>query len=144
MCFSQCSLNSHSNNWSSVGKFMYPDSPLPLPRCIKHYPTHEKSALMTVHWKPCNGLRNIFKTFNSSCLGKKMDESLAEFFVYLRNVTVMWNLWKLRSNLFLFLLYTAYWNNKLRKSCSCIRKSKNHRITESQNGRSWKGPLWVS
>jgi len=28
---------------------------------------------------------------------------------------------------------------------TCIRKviSQNHRITESQNGRGWKGPLWV-
>jgi len=23
------------------------------------------------------------------------------------------------------------------------RRSQNHRITESQNGRGWKGPLWV-
>jgi len=30
-----------------------------------------------------------------------------------------------------------------RFACPCIGNKENHRITESQNGRHWKGPLWV-
>jgi len=28
-------------------------------------------------------------------------------------------------------------------SKACVHESQNHRITESQNGRGWKGPLWI-
>lgn len=105
--------SSDSNHWSSLGMLVYPDPTLPLPRCWKDYPKHENH---TDHGMTLERPLKLKLSGDKNWL-------VLSWVVLLRNITVVWNLGKLRDNLFLSLSCAAWCNINYETSVAVLGKT---------------------